>query len=92
MSDKSEIVIVSNRLPVHRVEQDGKAEWQTSPGGLVSAMTPILRGHPSTWIGWAGTPDWSPEPFEHGGGDGQDVCLIFDDQDRFRPDRVGERR
>lgn len=67
MSDKSEIVIVSNRLPVHRVERDGGAGWETSPGGLVSAMTPILQGRPSTWIGWAGAADCAPEPFVHDG-------------------------
>ncbi|MCB9855738.1 MAG: trehalose-6-phosphate synthase [Phycisphaerales bacterium] len=67
MSDKSEIVIVSNRLPVHRVERDGGAGWETSPGGLVSAMTPILQDRPSTWIGWAGAADCSLEPFEHDG-------------------------
>ena len=67
MSDKSEIVIVSNRLPVHRVERDGQSGWETSPGGLVSAMTPILRDRRSTWVGWAGATDWSPDPFEHAG-------------------------
>jgi len=61
----SEMVIVSNRLPVHRVEADGGEAWRTSPGGLVSALTPILREQPSTWIGWTGISDYAPEPFEH---------------------------
>ena len=67
MSDKSSIVILSNRLPVHRVVDDSGERWETSPGGLVSAMTPILRERPSRWIGWAGSADWAPEPFEHNG-------------------------
>jgi len=63
----SDIVIVSNRLPVNRVERNGKKQWETSPGGLVSALTPILRTKPSTWIGWSGIHGRAPRPFEHEG-------------------------
>ncbi len=35
------IVVVANRLPVRRVE--GSTEWETSPGGLVSSLTPFLQ-------------------------------------------------
>jgi len=63
----SEIVIVSNRLPVHRVTLDGKSQWKTSPGGLVSALTPILQSRPSTWVGWSGQPGEAPDSFEHDG-------------------------
>lgn len=84
MSHKSEIVIVSNRLPVHRVEhEDGEVTWETSPGGLVSAMTPILRDRPSTWIGWAGASDWSPEPFVHNDIRNCPVPLSSDDIEHF---------
>jgi len=62
---KSQIVIISNRLPVARVRRGGTNEWRTSPGGLVSALTPILSRRPSRWIGWAGTSGAAPEPFEH---------------------------
>lgn len=67
MPEASDIVIVSNRLPVHRVSKNGSTTWETSPGGLVSALTPILRDRSSTWIGWAGTAGSAPRPFEHEG-------------------------
>ena len=67
MSKKSQIVIVSNRLPVARVRRGSSYEWRTSPGGLVSALTPVLTKRPSRWIGWAGTSGAAPEPFEHDG-------------------------
>ncbi len=28
--------------------------WKTSPGGLVSAVEPVVKGHNATWIGWNG--------------------------------------
>jgi len=62
---KSDIVIVSNRLPVHRVRKGKSSSWETSPGGLVSALTPILRDRESTWIGWAGSSGTAPRPFTH---------------------------
>ena len=33
---------------------DGACEWRRSPGGLVSALHPLLRHTPATWVGWAG--------------------------------------
>jgi trehalose 6-phosphate synthase len=52
-------VVVANRLPVRR-EEDGS--WAPSPGGLVTALTPILeRG--GTWIGWAGVGSGPAETF-----------------------------
>ena len=41
MEQTSEFVVVSNRLPVSRDEEENC--WLTSPGGLVSALVPILR-------------------------------------------------
>ncbi|HJQ94093.1 MAG TPA: trehalose-6-phosphate synthase [Acidimicrobiia bacterium] len=53
------LVVVANRLPVRR-EEDGS--WAPSPGGLVTALTPILqRG--GTWIGWAGVGKGPSESF-----------------------------
>lgn len=48
------LVVVANRLPVRRVEHDGKTGWDLSPGGLVSALTPALAGGAGMWIGWPG--------------------------------------
>jgi len=64
---KSKLVVVANRLPVHRVHSGGEAHWQTSPGGLVSALTPVLQTTEGAWVGWAGIGSETPAPFEHEG-------------------------
>src|SRR6201981_475899 len=54
-------VVVASRLPVDRVEgPDGQTEWQTSPGGLVTALEPVMREAGGAWIGWTG--DAGPAP------------------------------
>ena len=52
-----QLIVVANRLPIHRVEgEDGKQRWATSPGGLVSALTPALASsRRGSWVGWAGS-------------------------------------
>ena len=62
---QSDLIVVANRLPVHR--SSPADPWETSPGGLVSALMPILREHAGIWIGWAGTAEAAPEPFTHDG-------------------------
>ena len=55
------LVVVANRLPVdHTVEEDGSITWSRSPGGLVSALHPVLRDRQGTWIGWSGAIDSAP--------------------------------
>jgi trehalose 6-phosphate synthase len=55
------LVVVANRLPVDEtVLDDGTVEWKRSPGGLVSALHPILRERHGTWIGWSGGIDSTP--------------------------------
>jgi len=44
------IVAVSNRLPV----QHGDDGWELSPGGLVTALRPVMSTHPGAWVGWDG--------------------------------------
>jgi trehalose 6-phosphate synthase len=62
------LVIVANRLPVDRVElPDGSPGWRGSPGGLVTAIEPIMRANGGIWIGWSGGTDNDLEPFEHDG-------------------------
>ncbi len=62
------LVIVANRLPVDRVTKpDGTEEWRRSPGGLVSAMEPVMRANDGTWIGWPGGTDTDLEPFVEDG-------------------------
>jgi trehalose 6-phosphate synthase len=58
-------VVVANRLPVDEVITEQGREWRRSPGGLVTAVRPILAGtgEQGTWVGWAGTIGDAPDPF-----------------------------
>lgn len=61
-------VVVANRLPVDRVvHDDGSVDWRTSPGGLVTALEPVMRSKGGAWVGWHGAPDEAIEGFEHDG-------------------------
>jgi trehalose 6-phosphate synthase len=63
-----DLVIVANRLPVDRVAHpDGSVGWRRSPGGLVSAIEPVLRGYDGVWMGWPGGTEQDLEPFEEDG-------------------------
>ena len=65
---ESDFVVVANRLPVDRVvEDDGTVSWQRSPGGLVTAIEPVMRANDGAWIGWSGGTDDDLEPFEDDG-------------------------
>ncbi|RYP83508.1 trehalose-6-phosphate synthase [Nocardioides guangzhouensis] len=60
----ADLVIVANRLPVDRVtEADGTPGWRKSPGGLVTALEPVMRSNDGAWIGWPGSTDEEMEPF-----------------------------
>ncbi len=64
-SRRSEFVVVANRLPVDRVTgDDGEASWRRSPGGLVTAIVPVMQSRGGAWVGWQGSPDEDLEPFE----------------------------
>ena len=64
----ADLVIVANRLPVDRVtDDDGSPGWRTSPGGLVTALEPVMRANDGTWIGWPGGEEQDLEPFEFDG-------------------------
>jgi trehalose 6-phosphate synthase len=59
----SDFVVVANRLPVDLERlPDGTTTWKHSPGGLVTALEPLLRQHSGAWIGWPGVPDTDDEP------------------------------
>jgi len=63
-----DFVVVSNRLPVDRVvAADGTSSWTRSPGGLVTALEPVMRSADGAWVGWAGQADLEIEPFENEG-------------------------
>ncbi len=48
------VVVVSNRLPFTLTRTALGLARQTSSGGLVSALEPVLRTRGGTWIGWPG--------------------------------------
>ena len=76
----SDFVVVANRLPVDlNTLPDGGLRWERSPGGLVTALEPVLHSHNGTWVGWAGTPDVDVKPFVHDGLTLHPVRLSADD-------------
>jgi trehalose 6-phosphate synthase len=61
----ADFVVVANRLPIDMERQpDGSTTWKRSPGGLVTALEPLLRRRRGAWIGWPGIPDADDEPIE----------------------------
>ena len=61
-------VVVSNRLPVDRVtDPDGNSRWKHSPGGLVTALEPVMRRKGGAWVGWAGQAAVDLDPFDSEG-------------------------
>jgi trehalose 6-phosphate synthase len=64
----SAFVVVANRLPVDRVvDDDGSVSWRTSPGGLVTALEPVMRRSHGAWVGWHGAADETLDTFEDDG-------------------------
>src|ERR1700739_4745538 len=54
----SDFVVVANRLPVDLERlPDGTTTWKRSPGGLVTALEPLLRRRRGAWVGWPGVAD-----------------------------------
>ncbi|MGV0790287.1 alpha,alpha-trehalose-phosphate synthase (UDP-forming) [Mycolicibacterium sp. XJ1819] len=65
VSGESDFVVVANRLPIDMERlPDGTTTWKRSPGGLVTALEPLLRRQRGAWIGWPGVPDAGSEPIE----------------------------
>lgn len=73
------IVVAANRLPVKHTGD----RWETSPGGLVSALVPILRHRSGVWAGWTGEVDENLEPFSHHGIDMITVPLSATEIDNY---------
>ncbi|OYN81575.1 alpha,alpha-trehalose-phosphate synthase (UDP-forming) [Mycolicibacterium sphagni] len=62
-SGDSDFVVVANRLPIDMERlPDGSLTWKRSPGGLVTALEPLLRKQRGAWIGWPGIVDGPEEP------------------------------
>ena len=65
---QSNFVVVANRLPVDRtVDDKGEQGWRLSPGGLVTALIPVMKAKGGAWVGWHGAPDEKVEPFSFDG-------------------------
>ena len=76
VQDKVDFLVIANRLPVDRkVDDDGSVSWKSSPGGLVTALEPVMQRKGGAWIGWHGAPDEVVKPFHHDGYDIHPVPL-----------------
>lgn len=50
----SKTIIVSNRLPVRVVKEDGQLTFQPTEGGLATGLGSIYKEGNNLWIGWPG--------------------------------------
>ena len=75
----SNIVVVANRLPVQWSDEG----WETSPGGLVRALVPILQERQGAWVGWGGVADEKIDPFVHNDISQVPVTLSAQEMDDF---------
>ncbi len=67
-SGNSDFVVVANRLPIDMERSaDGTTTWKRAPGGLVTALEPLLRRQRGAWIGWPGVVDGDEEPIVEDG-------------------------
>ncbi len=74
MSPRSSFVVVANRLPVDsETRPDGTFRWLRSPGGLVTALSPVMRSQQGIWVGWSGAAGEAPAPFTD---DGIGMCAV----------------
>ena len=83
---------MANRLPVDfDPAADSKRRWTASPGGLVSALEPLLRSRKGAWVGWPGVPDAEIDEFDDDGLVLHPVTLTSDGTKRwsFRINRTG---
>jgi trehalose 6-phosphate synthase len=68
MTTGNQFIVVANRLPVRSVQDDEGQRWVMSPGGLVSALAPVMADRDEVaWVGWTGTAGSAPDPFMHDG-------------------------
>ena len=69
--DDGQLVVVANRLPLRRVVERHEEHWEPSPGGLVSALAPVMGDRRCTWVGWTGDAGTDVDPFEREG-----ICFV----------------
>ncbi len=79
---RSDLVVVANRLPVDlTVAAVGTRTWAPSPGGLVSALEPVMAAGEGAWVGWTGETS-SPPPDLTGASPLTLVGVPLDDRDK----------
>ncbi|CAG0981575.1 trehalose 6-phosphate synthase [Phycisphaerales bacterium] len=61
------VIVVANRLPVMRARGESRTGWEVSPGGLVTALLPIVQSRRGAWVGWSGSAERSIRAFSHEG-------------------------
>jgi trehalose 6-phosphate synthase len=77
---QSGFVVVANRLPIDMERlPDGGTIVHRSPGGLVTALEPLLRRRHGAWIGWPGITDCDTAPILEEGLQLYPVSLSRDD-------------
>ena len=54
------LIVVSNRLPIVISKENNQWGIQPGSGGLITALTPILKENKSLWVGWPGTGGKAP--------------------------------
>ena len=75
------VVVIANRLPI--AYDDETKTWSPSPGGLVSALTPILQRTGGSWVGWSGVAGRVFEPFRYNDINQVPVVLSQKDYEEF---------
>lgn len=83
-SDGYDLIIVANRLPVDvTLDEAGELSWARSPGGLVTALEPVVQNSDGAWVGWGGSADLELEPFDADGMRLVPVSLTQDDLEQY---------
>ncbi len=54
------LIVVSNRLPIVISKENNHWGIQPGSGGLITALSPILKESKSLWVGWPGTGGKAP--------------------------------
>ncbi|WP_420112109.1 alpha,alpha-trehalose-phosphate synthase (UDP-forming) [Pseudactinotalea sp.] len=84
MASDRDLVVVANRLPVEEsTTESGETSWTRAPGGLVTALAPIMQKGNGVWVGWPGKPGLDVEPFTADDIDMHPVTLSKSDLKRY---------
>ncbi|WP_028046227.1 trehalose-6-phosphate synthase [Cellulomonas sp. URHE0023] len=79
-----DFVVIANRLPVDvSLDDAGEPTWTRSPGGLVTALAPVMASTSGAWVGWGGAADLELDPFDVDGTELIPVVLSEDDLEQF---------